>query len=189
MYAQILKQSFDPYFDASIRTWTEFAKYFEMVSFDKETIIKQEDTSEKYFYFLLEGSAGVFIWGKNDLVCLDITFEKNFFCDYMSILNRQVSPILTMSIEKCEMLRMTRDNFHQLSQKQIGQRILRIAAEASFIDKQQQQIELLTKTASERYQILLEKFPQLFQRIPQKYIASYLGITPQSLSRLRKTSL
>ena len=188
MYAQILKQSFDRYFDVSIQTWMEFAKYFEPVSFEKEAIIKPEDTKEKYFYFILEGSAGVFVWGKNDLVCLDITFEKNFFCDYMSILDRQVSPIQTMAIEKCEMLRMTEFDFHQLSQKQIGQKILRIAAEASFIDKQQQQIELLTKTASERYQILLLKMPQLFQRIPQKFIASYLGITPQSLSRLRKMS-
>ena len=188
MYAQILKHSFDQYFDVSINTWIEFAKYFEIVSFEKETIIKHDNTKEKFFYFILTGSAGVFVWGKNDLVCLDITFEKNFFCDYMSILAKQVSPIQTMSIEKSEMLRMTSDNFYKISQKQIGQKILRIAAEASFIDKQQQQIELLTKTASERYQILLLKIPQLFQRIPQKYIASYLGITPQSLSRLRKTS-
>ncbi len=186
MFAEILKKSFDQYFDISIKSWIEFTKYCELVSFERETIIKHANTKEKYFYFILTGSAGVFLWGKNNFVCLDITLENSFFCDYMSILNKQVSPIQTMSIEKSEMLRMTNENFYKLGQKQIGQKIFRIAAEASFVDKQQQQIDLLTKTALERYQILLLKIPQLFQRIPQKFIASYLGITPQSLSRLRK---
>ena len=59
------------------------------------------------------------------------------------------------------------------------------SAESSFVEKQQQQIELLTKTAEERYRILQTKFPNIHQRIAQKHIASYLGITPQSLSRIR----
>lgn len=62
---------------------------------------------------------------------------------------------------------------------------MRISAETSFIEKQKQQIELLTKTADERYKILQEHFPNIEQRIAQKHIASYLGITQQSLSRLR----
>lgn len=186
MYAQILKKSFGQYFDAPIDTWNEFAKYCEPVTFNKKTIIKQANTAEKYFYFILNGSAGVFLWRRNNFVCLDITIENNFFCDYMSFLNKQPTPLQTISIEKSEMLRISRDNFYKLTQEPIGQTILRIAAEASFIDKQQQQIDLLTKTSGERYQALLEKVPEIFQRIPQKYIASYLGITPQSLSRLRK---
>ncbi len=186
MYAQILKRSFDQYFNVSIETWNEFAKYCDTITFEKEAIIKQSNAAERYFYFILTGSAGIFLWKKNNFVCLDITFENNFFCDYMSLLTRQGSPLQTISIERSEMLRMTSENFYSLSREQIAQKILRIAAEASFIDKQHQQIDLLTKTAQERYQILLKKIPMIFQRIPQKFIASYLGITPQSLSRLRR---
>jgi CRP-like cAMP-binding protein len=68
----------------------------------------------------------------------------------------------------------------------MGMVIMRISAETSFIEKQQQQIELLTKSAEERYHILSIKYPNIFQRVAQKHIASYLGITPQSLSRIRK---
>jgi CRP-like cAMP-binding protein len=64
---------------------------------------------------------------------------------------------------------------------------MQVSAETSFVEKQQQQIELLTKTAEERYKILLKRFPEIHQRIAQKHIASYLGITPQSLSRIRST--
>lgn len=186
MFAQILKKTFDPYFEIPVKTWIEFANYCEPVIFEKETIIKQANATEKYFYFILKGSAGIFLWRNNNFVCLDIAFENNFFCDYMSLLTKQASPLQTIAIEKCEMLRMSSEHFYKLSQKPEVQKILRIAAEASFLDKQQQQIELLTKTAEERYQSLFEKTPSIFQRIPQKHIASYLGITPQSLSRLRK---
>jgi len=84
------------------------------------------------------------------------------------------------------MLRMSRDNFNQLGTKSVGQKIRLMTAEFSFIEKQEQQIELLTKTADERYNILLAKFPNIHQRIAQNHIASYLGVTPQSLSRIRK---
>ncbi len=50
-----------------------------------------------------------------------------------------------------------------------------------------QQIEILTKTAKQRYSEMLEKQPHILQRTPNKHIASYLGITPESLSRIRKT--
>ena len=188
MYAQILKNAFDRYFDVPINIWIEFANRCDVVNFDKEEVMKQDGASEKYFYFILSGSAGVFLWRKNNFVCLDLALQNNFFCDYMSLLTGRSSPIQTMTIEKSAMLRMTGSNYYKLSQEPAAQKILRIAAEASFIDKQQQQIDLLTKTAQERYHTLLEKNREIFQRIPQKYIASYLGITPQSLSRLRKST-
>ena len=55
-----------------------------------------------------------------------------------------------------------------------------------LIHKQTQQIDLLMLTAEQRYLKLLKRQPKTVQRIPQKHIASYLGITPESLSRIRK---
>ena len=110
MIAQILKEAFDKYFDLPIETWIGFEKDCVTINFDKEEIIKHEDTTEKYFYFILKGSAGIFLRRKNNLVCLDIAFENNFFCDYMSLLTRKSSPLQTMTIEKSEMLKMTNEN-------------------------------------------------------------------------------
>jgi hypothetical protein len=66
-----------------------------------------------------------------------------------------------------------------------GEKIRRISAERLFIHKQNQQIEMLTQTAKSRYNVLQTSQPDKLHRIPQKYIASYLGITAQSLSRIR----
>lgn len=63
---------------------------------------------------------------------------------------------------------------------------MRVAAESSLIAKQQQQIDLLTKTAEQRYEEMMQQRPDWVRRLPQKHLASYLGITPQSLSRIRR---
>ena len=186
MLAQILKKSFDQYFEAPIEAWVSFANLCQPITFNKDEIIKKEGALEKYFYFILSGSAGIFLWTGNNHVCLDFAFETNFCCDYMSLLLKQPTPLQLVSLEKSEMVRIKSSDFYTLGQTPVGQIIIQISAETSFIDKQQQQIELLTKTAEERYEILLKKFPSIHNRVAQKHIASYLGITPQSLSRIRK---
>lgn len=185
MLAEILKKSFDKYFNAPIEAWEEFAEFCEPVSFDKDEIIKKQDTTEKHFYFILTGSAGIFLWKENNFVCLDFAFEHSFCCDYMSLLLRLPTPLQLVALEKSEMVKISSDNFYKLGQTPVGQIIIQISAETSFVEKQQQQIELLTKTAEERYRILSNKYLNIYQRVAQKHIASYLGITPQSLSRIR----
>ncbi len=185
MLAEILKKSFEKYFDAPIEAWKEFSSLCEPISFNKDEIIKPQNTTEKYFYFIIKGSAGIFLWKGNNFVCLDFAFDNNFCGDYMSLLTQKPTALEVVALEKSEMVRVSRDDFYKLSQKSVGQVIMQKSAESSFVEKQQQQIELLTKTAEERYRILQTKFPNIHQRIAQKHIASYLGITPQSLSRIR----
>lgn len=186
MLAEILKKSFDQYFNAPIDVWEEFAGFCEPIFFAKDEVIKQQNTKEKYFYFIIKGSAGVFMWKENNFVCLDFAFEDSACCDYMSLLTKEPTELEVVALEKSEMVRISSTNFYNLSSKSVGQIIMQMTAEASFVEKQQQQIELLTMTAEERYRILQTKFPNIHQRIAQKHIASYLGITPQSLSRIRK---
>jgi CRP-like cAMP-binding protein len=187
MLADILKRSFDKYFYAPIEAWMEFAEYCEPITFDKDQVIKPQGTVEKYFYFILKGSAGIFLWKENNFVCLDFAFNNNFCGDYMSLLTGKPTELEVVALEQSEMVRISKENFYLLSRKSVGQVIMQVSAETSFVEKQQQQIELLTKTAEERYKILLKRFPEIHQRIAQKHIASYLGITPQSLSRIRST--
>jgi CRP/FNR family transcriptional regulator, anaerobic regulatory protein len=188
MIAEILKKSFDKYFSAPIEAWKEFAEFCEPITFAKDEIIKHQNTTEKYFYFIIKGSAGLFLWKQNNFVCLDFAFENSACCDYMSLLTKKPTELEVVALEKSEMIRISSTNFYNLSRKSVGQIIMQMTAEASFVEKQQQQIELLTKTAAQRYRILQTKFPNIHQRIAQKHIASYLGITPQSLSRIRSSA-
>jgi DNA polymerase elongation subunit (family B) len=109
----------------------------------------------------------------------------HFIGDYMSLLTGVSTPLEIKTLDASTVYRISRDNYMQLGQTDIGNTLMRIAAESSFISKQQQ-IDLLTKSAKQRYEELSLQFPHIEMRVAQKYLASYLGITPQSLSRLRK---
>lgn len=181
-----IKQAFDPYFKVPVEEWKPFVDLGEVIFYKKAQIIKSNGLTEKYFYFILSGSGGILLWNKNNFICVDICFANDFFGDYMSFLTEQPSPLEVVLFEKSELFRISKFNFNTLINTDIGNKICRFASEGLFIHKQQQQIDILSKTAKERYEEMLKKEPKMIMQTPQKYIASYLGITPQSLSRIRK---
>lgn len=183
--AWILKRSFDPFFDAPLEAWIDFASCCTKLDYKKDDILKKAHTSERYMYFIVQGSVGVFVQKEHTDVCLDLGFENNFFADYMSILTGQPNPIQTRVLENSTLLRLTREDYLKLGATEIGMILMRAAAESSYMHKQQQQIDLLTKTAEERYLELIRIQPSITNRVSQKHLASYLGITPQSFSRIR----
>jgi len=181
-----LKANFDKYFEAPIEVWKKFVNLCEEVDFKKNEILKPSGQKESNAYFILEGACGSFLWKENNYMCLDIVLENDFFADQMSLITGQASPIETIALEKTKALKISKSNIDKLKQSPFGSTLFLIGAEHSFVEKQQQQIDLLMKTAEERYSLLLLKNPNLLKRIAQKHIASYLGITTQSLSRIKK---
>lgn len=90
-------------------------------------------------------------------------------------------------MENREVYRISFDDLQELyGSTSIGQIHGRKAAEQLYMMKVNREIALLTQKPEERYKALLESLPFYLQRIPQKYLASYIGITPQALSRIRK---
>lgn len=185
-----IKQAFDPYINVPIEAWKSFTDSGEIVTTTKDQTIKNAATTEKYLSFILKGSGGILLWNNNNFVCIDLCYEGEFFGDYMSFLNQQPTPLEVLTFEPSELFRISKSNFDKLSNNtEFGDKICRFASEALFVHKQKQQIDILTKTATERYIELQTKQPKIIQRTPQKHIASYLGVTPQSLSRIRKEHL
>ena len=181
-----MKKTFDHTFEAPLQVWEQFAAFCSLAVFKKNEIIKPAHTTERHGYFILSGSAGVFLWKENNYICLDLMFEEDFFGDTASLYTGKPSPLETMALEACEMVKISASNMELLKQSDFGKILFLQAAELDYVNKQQQQIDILLKTAEERYKDLLAKQPQIILRTPQKHIASYLGITTQSLSRIRK---
>lgn len=182
-----IKQSFDPYFDAPLAAWKSFADHGETIITKRHQTLKRAGSTEKYLSFLLSGSGGILLWNNNNFVCIDLCYDGEFFGDYLSFLFQQATPLEVVTFEPSTLFRISKTNFDKLSEDGgFGTKICRFAAEALFAHKQTQQIDILTKTATERYRELQNRQPQMLLRTPQKYIASFLGITPQSLSRIRK---
>ena len=190
MLAEKIKEIFDPYYKVSLENCEKFASIGEVIYCPKGKILKRPHEVEKYFHLILSGSGSIHLWSKNNYKCVDLVYESDFFGDYMSYMTQRPSLLETITIEDSELFQIPVHNFQKmLTTSEIGGKISKIVSDYAFISKQQQQIDLLTKTASERFQQLKIQVPNLLERTPKKYIASYLGITPQSLSRIINLSL
>ena len=186
MTAKLLKQAFDYYYQFPLSVWESIADLGEVISLNKEQVIKKAGRTENYLYLIIEGSGGIVLWNKNNFICVDMLFEGEFLCDYLSFLTREPTPYEVLTFEPTRAFKISYHNFEQFTSKsEYGDKIWRYANQALYVDKHYQQLQLLTLTALERYELMLRHQPFIIQRIPQKYIASYLGVTPQSLSRIR----
>lgn len=136
----------------------------------------------------MSGSVAHFVPNRYKDICINIYYENDIFSDYLSFLTQESSAIKTESIEDSLVWSISFESLQNLYKK-ANESILigKAISDFMFIKKQSEQINLLTHTPTERYLKLLKEKPLIFQRAPLKIIASYLGITPESLSRIRKT--
>lgn len=186
MIAHQLKQAFDQYYEAPIAVWEHFLSLCEVMTYKKNEVLKPAHEAAKEGYFILEGACGMFVWKNNSAICTDLFLENSFFADDSSLLSGKPSPLEIMALEPTKCLRISKANIETLKATPMGRMLFLVGEENSNAEKRDQQIEQMTQSAEERYGKLLEERPELLQRVHQKHIASYLGITTQSLSRIRK---
>ncbi len=158
----------------------------------------EKKTLKKGAYFLTEGQycktvafvekGGFFFYQLMDgeeKVC-DFAFEGDWISQYKSLINNLPSELSIKALVDSEIYWLDATAMDKLSDKVPKVLIIRTKlAEQYFTQSAERADKLATLKAEERYQWLLDSHPKIHQRVPQYYIASYLGIKPQSLSRIR----
>lgn len=185
--AERVKEIFDPFYEAELAIWTEFAKYLKVKIFAKNEIIKEYFKTENQINILSSGSAAHFVLAKDKEICISLFYENQIFSDYLSFLTQSQTVIKTQALEKSIIWSIDHKGLAELySKSSTGIRVGKAIAEAMFVRKQFEQIKLLTLSPTERYLKLIKERPEVFQRTSLKIICSYLGVTAESLSRIRK---
>jgi CRP-like cAMP-binding protein len=166
---------------------------------DMVTSLFKEKTYEKGDFFLADGqickqvgfvTKGLlryYINHDGEDKTYDFAQENNFVCNYESFIPRTPSTKNIQALEDCEILQISYDDL-QLFYKSISQaeRFGRLVIEQVFIQTLQDLSSFYTDTPELRYEKIFKKHPDLLQRMSQYHIASYVGVKPQSLSRIRK---
>jgi len=121
----------------------------------------------------------------NELTC-DIILENSFVTDFKSLNNGEASAINIQAIDDCDLLIIDKFDLIKLydTNKHIG-RLGRIMAEKIAIRTIEIAASLSFDKPEMRFKKLLSTQPELFQKVPQKYLANILGISPESLSRIK----
>lgn len=153
----------------------------------KRQYLLQEGDVNKYTAFVSKGILRSFtIDDKGTEHILQFAFEGWWMGDLYSFLTEEPSMFNMEALENCELLLITKPSWELLLQKVPAfERYFRILVQNNLIATQRRLMGNFSETAEQKYTKLINNFPECFNRIPQHMIASYLGITRETLSRIR----
>ncbi|MCB4799551.1 Crp/Fnr family transcriptional regulator [Neotamlana laminarinivorans] len=167
--------------------WYFFSSKLKKVRFEKNTTILKLGKIEKHLSFISKGVIRFYIPKEASDLTFGFLFENEFVTAYDSLLTQTPSEYEIETLTDTILWQISNKDLQEVYQKtNNGNLIGRKMAETMYLIKSQRELSLLNKTAEERYLNLFSERPQLIKHIPLKYIASYIGVTPQSLSRIRK---
>lgn len=166
---------------------------------DTVTSLFKEKTYKKGDFFLAEGqickqvgfvTKGLlryYINHDGEDKTYDFAQENNFVCNYESFIPQTPSTKNIQALDECQILQISYDDL-QIFYKSINgaERFGRVVIEQVFIQTLQDLSSFYTDAPELRYEKFLKRHPNLLQRISQYHVASYVGVKPQSLSRIRK---
>ncbi|MCK8523006.1 Crp/Fnr family transcriptional regulator [Aquimarina sp. D1M17] len=167
--------------------WDVFSSQLEKTVYPKKTVFLKKGQIENYLSFIEKGSVRFYIPGIERDLTFSFCFENEFVSAYDSFLNQTPCTYQLESLSETTLWRISHQSLQKVYRETaIGNTIGRLAAENLYLLKSEREQSLLNETAEERYLSLFTKRPNLIREIPLKYIASYIGVTPQALSRIRK---
>lgn len=169
------------------KTWEEFTKKNTRIEYKKKDVILRTGEVENYLSFVEKGIARLFFEKENKDLTIRFVFNYQYLTVYDSFTQRTPSRCDVEALTDMVVWRVHYDDLQMLYKTHtVGNLIGRLTVESLYVEKLNREFSLLSETAEERYLKMIKEQPNLFQLLPLKHIASYMGITPQALSRIRK---
>lgn len=158
------------------------------IELHKNEYLSEAGKVPKQVGFVLEGIFRFCYYNNKGEEISDYFIDENHFVtDYQVFESNMAASEYTQAVTECRLLVFYKQDWEDLKNTIIGwDKIIVKIVQKCLLEKIDRRSPLVSEDATTRYLSFLQKFPQLANRIPLSYIASYLGITPQSLSRIRK---
>ncbi|MEY2830101.1 MAG: hypothetical protein RIQ33_1959 [Bacteroidota bacterium] len=183
-----IKQVMDTILPLNNECWDDFISFFTIRNVKKGEIILDYNEVCKHVYFVNSGLMRCYYFtAEGREITGDFFAENKFLTDYFSFSTQQKSICVLQALEDCELISIPRPAVYLMYDKyHAGERFGRLIAEQSFIELMDSILTEKTMSPEQRYKKLIEQRPELLERVSLNMIASYLRITPEHLSRIRK---
>ena len=160
--------------------------YFEIREFAKKQQVVGLGEIDQYFNIILKGLVRKYtVVGKKE-VTLQLSIEGQMIHSEISFNTQKPSETIVETIEAATLFSMSYDNLNKVYERMPKiERLGRLVITDMFIKKDYRDFSQLSKTTRERFLDYMYTHPAMLQRVPQKYIASYLNIKPETFSRLK----
>ena len=154
--------------------------------FGKKEIITKAGEVEDYFNFILKGLVRKYYRKNHHEINTQISIEGHLITSQESFHSRQPSEYIIEAIEPTTLVSITHDDLERVyAQSHEMEHLARLLITYAMVIKDKWQMQLVKMTPRERFLRFVTKNPQLMQRVPQKYLASYLNIKPETFSRFK----
>jgi len=173
-------------FSTGATEWNKFSHFFERQELPAKTVLLKEGEISKKAYYIEQGCIRLWFNNHGKDVTFQFFFEGQAVSSIESFRKEQPSLFAVETIEPCIIHMISRKNFQAVLNTTPS--IKREIEEHTFqrlVFYQKLFLSRIKDNPQRRYQDLIKHHPNILQRVPQHYIASYLGITPVSLSRIR----
>ncbi len=165
----------------------KFSNYTVTKHFNKGEYFLRQGQAARYLAFLFKGvMCSYAIDNKGEKHVIQIAVEGHWISDLFSFLTREPANYYIEAMESTEVLLLSQENFDRACVEfPVFERYFRLLIQSAFINLQRRITHIYKDSAKDRYLRLIAEKPEIVHSVPQHYLASFLGIKPQSLSRIR----
>ncbi len=183
-----LKNSISSFLQLDAEEWEAFKDTLVVECYKENSILVTEGAIASKIYFVQQGILRTYFLKEGKEISTYFACDNQFITAYSSFITQKPSFEYLQVLEDCTLYSMTTNKLEKLSQEFPKiERLFRIYAEQSYLCILERTILMQSKTAKERYLDFIEKYDKkIVYSVPQNQIAGYLGIEPESLSRIRK---
>jgi len=166
--------------EACLALWTK------SVTLKRNDFLIRAGQVEHHLYFVSSGAMRIYLPDATEEICVGFAYGTSLICSFPSFVENRPSDYCLQALKKTELLAVSRADFLALLESNANfARFWRMELERVLVGRIEREIDLLLPEPERRLQRLLARSPHIFQLVPTKYIASYLRMTPETLSRLR----
>lgn len=186
MEEEIIKRISQTYAPLSAACQQELLAQVKVSAYEKGTILVREGQYSDKSFFILQGCARAFYLKDGRDISDWFAFENEFVSAIVSFFTNQPSPHYIEVLEDVVLIELTRPLVDDLASKYHDfEHLIRVVVTQTMLAQRERISSILFRTAEERYLLLLGIRPDIINRVPLTHIASYLGITLETLSRIR----
>ena len=158
------------------------------IELKRNEYLKVKGSIDTNIYLVTNGSLRIFVIDEFEEHTIRFGYKNNLIASLDSFLNEQPSDFYIQALKKTTVKSINKKQFFSFIESSLENKKIWLALLENFVLQQmERERDILTSSPIERYNRVLKRSPQLFQEIPNKYIASYLRMTPETLSRIKKS--
>lgn len=158
------------------------------ITLKRNEYLKVAGKTDTNLYYIISGSLKIFFINDFEEHIIRFGYKDNFIASLASFITEQASELYIQAIKQTELKAISKSKFMDFihrnpSNRQLWDEIM----EQLILQQLEREKDILISSPQERFQRVFKRSPQLFQEIPHKHIASYLRMSPETLSRLKKS--